>query len=131
MCWFPTASDLNSAHSHHNLPNPPCPIDTPPPDCVVATLYATRSDTLKDVPEFFEVELGESLLSRTETLGKPDRSVRSRSPLEEVDTEASRWALRLWPPRAIKRNYGGLTGRGRRAVLSIPRTVPSSARTQR
>jgi hypothetical protein len=29
-----------------------------------------RSDTLKDVPEFFEVELGESLISRTETLGE-------------------------------------------------------------
>jgi len=28
---------------------------------------------LKDVPEFFEVELGESLLSRTETLGKSHR----------------------------------------------------------
>lgn len=25
---------------------------------------------LKDVPEFFEVELGESLISRTETLGE-------------------------------------------------------------
>lgn len=27
-------------------------------------------DTFRDVPEFFEVELGESLIARTEILGK-------------------------------------------------------------
>lgn len=30
---------------------------------------------MKDVPEFFEVELGESLISRTETLGEPSTSL--------------------------------------------------------
>jgi hypothetical protein len=31
------------------------------------------ADTLKDIPEFFESELGEAIVSRTDALGKFER----------------------------------------------------------
>jgi hypothetical protein len=54
---------------------------------------------LKDVPEFYEVELGESLISRTETLGEllashvSTESVRGpRRHFDEARTDATRRA---------------------------------------
>lgn len=32
--------------------------------------YKTMADTLKDIPEFFETEIGESIAARTDALGK-------------------------------------------------------------
>lgn len=81
MCCFPTASDLSLDPSHHNQPTTRLQPRTLSARHPRLTLSINRSDTLKDVPEFFEVELGESLLSRTETLGTSIDSITAHSPL--------------------------------------------------
>jgi len=41
------------------------------------------ADTLKDIPEFFETELGESLIARTDALG----TIRIDTQFQEQHTE--------------------------------------------